>query len=62
MLCALPHAVTHIVEVIINFCINIYQSTFFCFLEFVARGGLELLLAAVQDVHLTHTKEREFKH
>ena len=39
-----------IVEGIINFVIDIYRSTFFCFLELVVRGGLDVLISAVQEV------------
>lgn len=39
-----------ILEAIINFAIDIYRSTFFCFLELVVRGGLSILIEAVQDV------------
>ncbi|EJD03199.1 uncharacterized protein FOMMEDRAFT_20366 [Fomitiporia mediterranea MF3/22] len=40
-----------IVEGIINFMIDIYRSTFFCFLELVVRGGLSLLIEAVNDIN-----------
>ncbi|EGN99932.1 hypothetical protein SERLA73DRAFT_160028 [Serpula lacrymans var. lacrymans S7.3] len=36
-------------EAIINFLIDIYRSTFLCFLELVVTGGLALLISAVQD-------------
>lgn len=39
-----------ILEGIINFAIDIYRSTFFCFLELVVRGGLSVLIGAVQEV------------
>ena len=39
-----------ILEAVINFCIDIYRSTFFCFLELVVRGGLDVLISAVQEV------------
>lgn len=39
-----------IMEAIINFIIDIYRSTFLCFLELVVRGGLSLLIGAVQEV------------
>ena len=39
-----------ILEAIINFAIDIYRSTFLCFLELVVRGGLSVLIEAVQDV------------
>ncbi|CAL1706675.1 unnamed protein product [Somion occarium] len=38
-----------IMEVIINFIIDIYRSTFLCFLELVVRGGLSLIIGAVQE-------------
>lgn len=41
-----------IMEVIINFIIDIYRSTFLCFLELVVRGGLSLIIGAVQEVYL----------
>jgi hypothetical protein len=37
-------------EAIINFIIDIYRSTFFCFLELVVKGGLAILIGAVQEV------------
>lgn len=37
-------------EAIINFLIDIYRSTFLCFLELVVVGGLDLLISAVQEV------------
>lgn len=39
-----------ILEAVINFVIDIYRSTFFCFLELVVRGGLSILIGAVQEV------------
>lgn len=39
-----------VMEAIINFIIDIYRSTFLCFLEFVVRGGLSILIGAVQEV------------
>jgi hypothetical protein len=39
-----------IMEAIINFIIDIYRSTFLCFLELVIRGGLAILIGAVQEV------------
>lgn len=39
-----------IMEVIINFIIDLYRSTFLCFLELVIRGGLSILISAVQEV------------
>ncbi|KAF9241873.1 hypothetical protein BU15DRAFT_87096 [Melanogaster broomeanus] len=40
-------------EAIINFLIDIYRSTFLCFLELVVVGGLGLLISAVQEARLT---------
>lgn len=37
-------------EAIINFIIDLYRSTFLCFLELVVRGGLALLIGAVNEV------------
>ncbi|KAG1715620.1 hypothetical protein ID866_1544 [Astraeus odoratus] len=37
-------------EAIINFLIDIYRSTFLCFLELVVVGGLGLLISAVQEI------------
>ncbi|KAH7913245.1 hypothetical protein BJ138DRAFT_1146466 [Hygrophoropsis aurantiaca] len=37
-------------EAIINFLIDIYRSTFLCFLELVVVGGLDLLISAVQEI------------
>ena len=39
-----------LMEGIINFVIDIYRSTFFCFLELVVKGGLAILIEAVQEV------------
>ncbi|KDQ55882.1 hypothetical protein JAAARDRAFT_692009 [Jaapia argillacea MUCL 33604] len=39
-----------IMETVINFLIDIYRSTFFCFLELIIQGGLAILIAAVQDI------------
>lgn len=39
-----------IMEAIINFIVDIYRSTFLCFLELVIRGGLAILIGAVQEV------------
>ncbi|KAH7920153.1 hypothetical protein BV22DRAFT_1199109 [Leucogyrophana mollusca] len=39
-----------IMEAIINFLIDIYRSTFLCFLELVVVGGLDLLISAVQEI------------
>lgn len=39
-----------VMEAIINFLIDIYRSTFLCFLELIVGGGLALLIAAVQEI------------
>jgi hypothetical protein len=39
-----------VMESIVNFIIDIYRSTFLCFLELVVRGGLAILIGAVQEV------------
>ncbi|KAI0067258.1 hypothetical protein BV25DRAFT_1911916 [Artomyces pyxidatus] len=39
-----------IMETIINFIVDIYRSTFLCFLELVVRGGLSLLIGATQEI------------
>ncbi|KAK7031416.1 plasma membrane fusion protein PRM1 [Favolaschia claudopus] len=41
-----------IMEVVINFLIDIYRSTFLCFLELVIRGGLAILIGAVQELNV----------
>jgi hypothetical protein len=46
---ALINALTAM-EAIINFVIDMYRSTFLCFLELVVRGGLAIMIAAVQVV------------
>ena len=46
---ALINALTAM-EAIINFIIDMYRSTFLCFLELVVRGGLAIVIAAVQEV------------
>ncbi|KIK09980.1 hypothetical protein K443DRAFT_671297 [Laccaria amethystina LaAM-08-1] len=38
-------------EAIINFIIDTYRSTFFCFLELVVTGGLAILISAVQEIN-----------
>lgn len=48
-----------IVEAIINFVVDIYRSTLLCFLELVVRGGLSILISAVQEV--SH-QPQEFSH
>ncbi|KAF9529255.1 hypothetical protein CPB83DRAFT_765437, partial [Crepidotus variabilis] len=40
-----------IMEAIINFIVDIYRSTFLCFLELVVRGGLSVLITAVQELN-----------
>lgn len=39
-----------ILEGVLNFVIDIYRSTFFCFLELVVQGGLSVLIGAVNEV------------
>ena len=39
-----------IMEGVINFIVDMYRSTFLCFLELVVRGGLAVLIGAVQEV------------
>ena len=39
-----------VLEAILNFVIDIYCSTFLCFLELVVGGGLSILIGAVQEV------------
>jgi hypothetical protein len=39
-----------VMEAIINFIVDLYRSTFLCFLELVVQGGLAILIAAVQEV------------
>ena len=46
---ALINALTTM-EAIINFIIGMYRSTFLCFLELVVKGGLAIMIAAVQVV------------
>ncbi|KAF7356888.1 Plasma membrane fusion protein PRM1 [Mycena venus] len=41
-----------IMEAIINFIVDIYRSTFLCFLELVIRGGLAILIGAVQELNV----------
>ncbi|KAF8629427.1 hypothetical protein AX15_003474 [Amanita polypyramis BW_CC] len=38
-------------EAIINFIVDIYRSTFLCFLELIVRGSLEVLIGAVQELN-----------
>ncbi|KAI0052306.1 hypothetical protein FA95DRAFT_1569389 [Auriscalpium vulgare] len=39
-----------IMEAIINFIVDIYRSTFLCFVELVVRGGLSLIIGATQEI------------
>lgn len=39
-----------VMETIINFIVDLYRSTFLCFLELVIRGGLAILISAVEEV------------
>jgi hypothetical protein len=39
-----------VMEAVINFIVDLYRSTFLCFLELVVQGGLAILIAAVQEV------------
>ncbi|TFY71689.1 hypothetical protein EVG20_g1324 [Dentipellis fragilis] len=39
-----------VMEAIINFIVDIYRSTFLCFLELIVRGGLSLLISATQEI------------
>jgi hypothetical protein len=39
-----------VMEAIINFIVDTYRSTLLCFVELVVRGGLSVLIAAVQEV------------
>jgi len=39
-----------VMEGVINFIVDIYRSTFLCFLELVVRGGLAILIETVQQV------------
>ncbi|KAK1226080.1 plasma membrane fusion protein prm1 [Marasmius sp. AFHP31] len=38
-----------VMEAIINFIIDLYRSTFLCFLELVIRGGLAIIIGAVKE-------------
>jgi len=42
-----------IMEAVINFLVDIYRSTFLCFLELIVRGTLSALITAVQEVYYT---------
>ncbi|KAG8832656.1 plasma membrane fusion protein prm1 [Serendipita sp. 399] len=37
-------------EALIEFCIDLYRSTFLCLLELVVRGGLSILIASVSEI------------
>ncbi|THH13147.1 hypothetical protein EW146_g7040 [Bondarzewia mesenterica] len=39
-----------IMETIINFIVDIYRSTFLCFLELIVRGALSILIGATQEI------------
>jgi hypothetical protein len=39
-----------VMEAVINFLVDIYRSTFLCFIELIVRGTLSVLIIAVQDV------------
>jgi len=39
-----------VMEAVVNFVIDLYRSTLLCFLELVVRGGLSILIGAVQEV------------
>lgn len=41
-----------VMEAIINFIVDMYRSTFLCFLELVVRGALSILIGAVDEVRL----------
>ncbi|RDB16658.1 Plasma membrane fusion protein PRM1 [Hypsizygus marmoreus] len=47
---ALVFALT-VMEAIINFIIDLYRSTLLCFLELVVRGGLAILIGAVNELN-----------
>ncbi|GLB37016.1 hypothetical protein LshimejAT787_0400670 [Lyophyllum shimeji] len=40
-----------VMEAIINFIVDIYRSTLLCFLELVVRGGLSILISAVNELN-----------
>ncbi|KAI9463204.1 hypothetical protein BJY52DRAFT_1253680 [Lactarius psammicola] len=46
-----------VMEAVINFLVDIYRSTFLCFLELIVRGGLSLIIGATQEINtlLTNT-------
>lgn len=39
-----------VMEGIINFLVDIYRSTFLCFIELIVRGALSLLISATQEI------------
>ena len=43
-----------VMEGIINFLVDIYRSTFLCFLELIVRGALSILISATQEVRRLH--------
>jgi hypothetical protein len=43
-----------VMEGIINFLVDIYRSTFLCFVELIVRGTLSVLISAVQEVCHRH--------
>lgn len=51
-----------VMEAIINFIIDLYRSTLLCFLELVVRGGLAILISAVDEVSVAilPTRNRSF--
>lgn len=42
-----------VMEAIINFLIDIYRSTFLCFLELIVQSGIAVLIGAVQAVRFS---------
>lgn len=48
-----------VMEAIINFIVDMYRSTFLCFLELVVRGGLSILIGAVQEVRILFLSSSE---
>ena len=47
-----------VMEAIINFIVDMYRSTFLCFLELVVRGALGILIDAVAEVSRTPSPMR----
>lgn len=43
-----------VMEAIINFLVDIYRSTFLCFLELIIRGTLSILISVTQEVCCSH--------